>query len=74
MYNPKTYAILEKAPFSEDLRRKIKADQEENPKLYRCPHHNGEKPKLTIWSTHLACSANGCNYTQDWAYGETLTI
>lgn len=73
-HQAKTYAILEKAPFSEDLRKKIKADQEENEGLYVCPNHGDKKPKLTVWSTGLTCSETGCSYKQDWAYGEKLTI
>lgn len=68
-YQPKTYGIVEKAPWSED---QIKALN----KLQKVSEHNAFKCKndhiFTATTTGWVCSK--CSDTQDWCFGETLTI
>lgn len=75
MYKPKTYGIVEKAPWSTEMVNKLNKYQQTEPfHPYTCGHDHGKEVKLIATTNGWKCPEANCNYTQDWCFGETLTI
>lgn len=78
LYKPKTYVIIEKAPWDANTVTMLNKEQnraESQTALYVCPaDHGTERAKLRATSRGWECPKSECNFTQDFYYGEKLTI
>ena len=74
-YKPRTFGIIEKAPWSDEFVGKLNKYQQSNAgHPYTCGRDHGKEVKLVASRKGWTCPEVGCDYTQDWAFGETLTI
>ena len=76
-YKPRTYVIIEKAPWDAETVKNLNKYQanSESHTAYVCPHDHGtEQAKLRATSRGWECPKSTCNFTQDFYYGESLTI
>ena len=76
-YRPREYVILERAPWTPGTCAELNKAQnacKEGESKYTCPHHDNQKPKLVASSNGWSCPIAGCNFKQDFFYGETLVI
>lgn len=74
-YKPRTYAILEKAPWSYEMVGQLNKYQSmEGVHPYTCGNDHGKEVKLIATTKGWKCPEPNCGYTQDWCFGEQLTI